>query len=92
VTAEWQRAKPPSVDGLITRCEALSGASRSSCWVRLDREIMTTIVPWVPFLWSRTVSTTGSAVTHFEYDQNAGLISFVHSAVDNNVDPNSLHL
>jgi len=92
VTAEWRRTRPPSVDALIARCERVSGANRRDCWTQLDKTVTTRIVPWVPFLWSHTVTTTASSVTKYEYDQNAGLISFVHIAVDNHVDPNTLSL
>ena len=35
----------------------------------LDKKLMTTVVPWVPYLWANNVDIVGPKVTHWNYDQ-----------------------
>jgi len=56
---------------------------RTSCFVDLDKKIMTDVVPWVPFLWAQNVTTTAPSVTKYEFDQFAGYISLTQIAVNN---------
>ena len=51
---------------------------------------MQNVVPWVPYLWRRQVTLVSPSVTHYVYDQNANLISWSHTAVDNGVSAASL--
>ena len=43
---------------------------------------MENIVPWVPYLWSNVIQTTGPAVTKYVYDQFSDTWSYSHIAVD----------
>jgi peptide/nickel transport system substrate-binding protein len=92
VTSEWQKAKPTSLDANITHCARLSSSARADCWRAFDRTVMQDVVPWVPWRWSNTITPTYKTVTKFEFDQNAALPSFVHIAVNNGIDPNTLSL
>jgi ABC-type transport system substrate-binding protein len=71
----------PDVDRRIRRCEALPGEERLSCWVRLDREVMERVVPWVPILVYRRVDLVSERVTGFSFDQFTGLPALDRVAV-----------
>jgi peptide/nickel transport system substrate-binding protein len=59
----------PSVDKDITACSAALGQARTTCWENLDKNLMTNVVPWVPYLWPNNVFIVGPNVTHWNYDQ-----------------------
>jgi peptide/nickel transport system substrate-binding protein len=59
----------PSVDSNIATCQTKLGQARIDCWEGLDKTLMTTVVPWVPYLWSNNVDIVGPKVTHWNYDQ-----------------------
>jgi peptide/nickel transport system substrate-binding protein len=61
----------PSVDGDINACQKKLAQDRIDCWENLDKKLMTTVVPWVPYLWSNVVKIVGPNVTHWNYDQFA---------------------
>ena len=76
----------PSVDADIDNCKqvALEGDvdATNDCWVALDQKLMEDVVPWVPYLWPEVLTTTGPAVTAWEFDQFAGTTAFSKVAVD----------
>ena len=59
----------PSVDSAIAVCSAKLAQDRTNCWEGIDRKLMTTVVPWVPYLWPNNVFIIGPNVTHWNYDQ-----------------------
>jgi peptide/nickel transport system substrate-binding protein len=59
----------PSVDSDINTCQKKLGQDRTNCWEALDKKVMTTVVPWVPWLWTNNVHIVGPNVTHWNYDQ-----------------------
>jgi len=59
----------PSVDSEIAACSAKLAQDRITCWENVDRKLMETIVPWVPYLWPNNVFIIGPNVTHWNYDQ-----------------------
>ena len=59
----------PSVDSAIAVCSSKLAQDRTNCWEGIDRKLMTTIVPWVPYLWPNNVFIIGPNVTHWNYDQ-----------------------
>jgi peptide/nickel transport system substrate-binding protein len=73
----------PSVDSKMNECYSATGDARSQCWADLDKYLMETAVPWVPYLWATAITVVNPSVTHYEFDQFAGAISFAHIAVDN---------
>jgi peptide/nickel transport system substrate-binding protein len=81
----------PNADADIAKCNALSGDDRTNCWIQFDKDLMTKYVPWVPYLWANAFTVVNEGVTHYEFDQFAGTISFCHISVDNGIDdPTSL--
>ncbi len=59
----------PSVDSAIAVCSSKLAQDRTNCWEGIDKRLMTTIVPWVPYLWPNNVFIIGPNVTHWNYDQ-----------------------
>ncbi len=59
----------PSVDSQISSCAGKIGTDRTNCWEALDKTLMQTVVPWVPYLWPNNVFIIGPNVTHWNYDQ-----------------------
>ena len=60
----------PSVDTRHRRPAAPSWLRhRTNCWESVDKKLMTTVVPWVPYLWPNNVFIIGPNVTHWNYDQ-----------------------
>ena len=51
---------------------------------------MENIAPWVPYLWANSFTITAKSVTHYEYDQFPGVVSFCHIAVDNHISADSI--
>jgi peptide/nickel transport system substrate-binding protein len=72
----------PSVDADIDKCTKLLDAERVTCWEDLDKKLMETVVPWVPYLDASNVDILGPAVAKYEYDQFAGEAAFSRLAVD----------
>jgi peptide/nickel transport system substrate-binding protein len=71
----------PSVNSDLDKCSKLIGGARYSCYARLDRKLMTQIVPWVPYLWSFVTRITSKNVTKYEFDQFATTPAYAHLAV-----------
>jgi hypothetical protein len=44
----------------------------------------------VPYLWANSFTITAPSVTHYEYDQFPGVISFCHIAVNNHISADSI--
>jgi peptide/nickel transport system substrate-binding protein len=59
----------PSVDSQLDKCAPLSGQARLTCYENLDKYLMTSVVPWVPYLSSYVTRITSSNVVHYQYDQ-----------------------
>ena len=59
----------PSVDSAIAVCSSKLAQDRTNCWEAIDKRLMTTVVPWVPYLWPNNVFIIGPNVTHWNYDQ-----------------------
>ena len=75
----------PSIDADIDNCKqvaAFDAQAGLDCWNELDKKLMEEVVPWVPYLWIRVITTIGPAVTSWDYDQFAGTSAFSKLAVD----------
>jgi len=72
----------PSIDADIDKCNVLLDAERLTCWQDLDKKLMETVVPWVPYLDASNVDILGPAVAKYEYDQFGGEAAFARLAVD----------
>jgi peptide/nickel transport system substrate-binding protein len=71
----------PSVDPDINRCNRLSGDVRIGCWAALDKKLMTSVVPWVPYLWAHNLNIIGPKVSKWSYDQFSDQTAYSHVAV-----------
>jgi peptide/nickel transport system substrate-binding protein len=80
----------PSVDDKMNECVGKPADQVDACFAELDNYLMTTAVPWAPWLWATNFTSTNldaGHVTHYEFDQNAGIISYVNTAVSNTATP-----
>jgi peptide/nickel transport system substrate-binding protein len=83
----------PSVDDKMDECVTKSSDEIDACFAELDNYLMTQAVPWAPWLWATNFTTTNldpGHVTHYEFDQNAGIISYVNTAVGNTETPQNV--
>jgi peptide/nickel transport system substrate-binding protein len=77
----------PSVDADIDACQKIPAEQKdqsTQCYADLDKKLMEEHVPWVPYLWAKNITVTGSTVTKWEFDQFSGYLSFTQMAVNNN--------
>jgi peptide/nickel transport system substrate-binding protein len=74
-------ANIPSVYPDLARCGALAGQRRRACYERLDKKLMTGIVPWVPYLQANVAHITGPRVTQWQFDQFTVCTAYAHVAV-----------
>jgi peptide/nickel transport system substrate-binding protein len=73
----------PSVDSVVDKCNVLSGAKQDTCFETLDKDMMTKVAAWAPYLWGRSVVITAPTVTHFVENPWTGLMSITQTKVDN---------
>jgi len=80
----------PSVDDKMNECVQKPTDQVDACFAEMDTYLMTTAVPWVPWLWATNFTSTNldpGHVTQYKFDQNAGIISYVNTAVGNTETP-----
>ena len=58
-----------SVNPQLDKCAVLIDPARTSCYENLDKFLMTGVVPWVPWMWSKVTRITSNNVTHYQFDQ-----------------------
>jgi peptide/nickel transport system substrate-binding protein len=80
----------PNVDKQINDCVSKPADEVNACYAALDTELMTNVVPWVPWVWSTNWTSVNPSVTKYVYDGNANNISYVNSAVDNGLQPENV--
>jgi peptide/nickel transport system substrate-binding protein len=79
---DYPRRGIPSVDDDIDACAVLlPGDERLSCWVALDRKLMTEVVPWIPYLDANRILITSDDVRPYAFDQFSGELSYAHVGV-----------
>jgi peptide/nickel transport system substrate-binding protein len=71
----------PSINSQLDKCSALLGQPRLTCYENLDKTLMTTVVPWVPYLWSTATHITAPNVTKWAFDQFPGGTAYSQVAV-----------
>jgi len=77
----------PSVDADIDACQKIATDQpdqRNQCFADIDKKLMETAAPWVPYLWAKNITVTGNTVTKWEFDQFSGYLSYTQMAVNNN--------
>jgi peptide/nickel transport system substrate-binding protein len=76
----------PSVDADVDACQkipATQADQRNECFANIDKKLMEDVAPWVPYLWAKNITVTGSTVTKWEFDQFSGYLSYTQMAVNN---------
>ena len=68
----YEITEVPSVDDEMAACASLTGDERVSCWADIDRLLMETVVPFVPYLFDSYLDITSSRIAHYSFDQFAG--------------------
>lgn len=58
-----------------------TGNARYNCFAAVDKVLTTKIVPWIPYMWAKTVTILSSKVTKWNFDQNAGFTALAHVSV-----------
>jgi peptide/nickel transport system substrate-binding protein len=79
--------KVPSIDDQITKCVAEPASTQNDCFAAMDKYLMETAVPWVPWSWANNLVITSPSLTQYVYDTNAGIISLCMVAVNNGKAP-----
>ncbi len=73
----------PSIDNQANACAAIPvGNARTTCYINLDKYLMESVVPWVPYLSETKVHLISSAVTAWDYDQSSDTTAYSHVAVN----------
>jgi ABC-type transport system substrate-binding protein len=81
----------PSVDTKMTECVGKPADQVDACFAELDTYLMTTAVPWAPWLWATQFTSTNlKTVVSYQFDQNAGIISYVNTSVNNGLTPQNV--
>jgi peptide/nickel transport system substrate-binding protein len=74
----------PNPSAEIDKCQTISDPSqRIDCFANIDKMLMETAVPWIPYLWNKVVYITAPSMTKYEFDQFSTEISVTHVAVSN---------
>jgi peptide/nickel transport system substrate-binding protein len=76
----------PSVDADVDACQkipATQADQRNECFANIDKKLMEEVAPWVPYLWAKNITITGSTVTKWEFDQFSGYLAYTQMAVNN---------
>jgi hypothetical protein len=71
----------PDVEDKLSECTGAVDEARFQCWADLDTQLMEEVVPWVPYLFDNNLDIISSNVTHYSFDQFAGLADFGQMAV-----------
>ncbi len=71
----------PSIDKMADNCGKKTGNPRYNCFAAVDKVLTTKIVPWIPYMWAKTVTILSSKVTKWNFDQNAGFTALAHVSV-----------
>jgi peptide/nickel transport system substrate-binding protein len=71
----------PSVNADVDACQAKLAQARTTCWMNLDKKMMTQVVPWVPYLFANVATIIGPNVTHWAYDQFSDTTAYSQVAV-----------
>jgi len=49
--------------------------------LRIDKYLMTNVLPWVPYMWSYVTRITSKNVTHYQFDQFATTPAYANISV-----------
>jgi len=74
-------ANVPSVDAMLDHRRPPAGQPRLSCCENIDKDLMTKVVPWVPFQWGNDHDILGADAPHWALDQASGSVGYAHVAL-----------
>jgi peptide/nickel transport system substrate-binding protein len=81
--AGYDVTEVPSVDEAMAACTATpAGDERVACWADIDRQLMETYVPFVPYLFDNNVQVTSARIINYSFDQFAGITAWDQLAID----------
>ena len=88
LAAKYKVAYPaggiPSIDSEINSCEVLlNGPGRDQCWAKMDQNMTTNVMAWVPYIWGRNIVITAPDVTRYVLDIATSSMSLTQIAVSN---------
>ncbi|HMC37464.1 MAG TPA: ABC transporter substrate-binding protein, partial [Actinomycetota bacterium] len=76
--ASWHYANTtatPNIDGQLDACVPTQGTQRLDCYGGIDKTLMETVVPWVPYRFANEVVITSTRVLNYHLDASTGWIS-----------------
>jgi peptide/nickel transport system substrate-binding protein len=65
----------PSMDDQLNACIPTSGQDRLQCYANVDKTLMETTVPWIPWINANEVVLTSTRVQNYHLDASTGWIS-----------------
>jgi len=63
------------------QCKTLKVTGNCTNVPNVDKTLMTSVVPWVPYLWSYVTRITSKNVTHYQFDQFSTTPAYAQIAV-----------
>ncbi len=82
--ASWKYAlttPTPNIDSQMDACVPTQGAQRLDCYANIDKTLMETVVPWVPYRFANEVVITSTRVQNYHLDASTGWISLATLAL-----------
>jgi peptide/nickel transport system substrate-binding protein len=76
--AGWHYANTtptPNIDSQLDACVPTAGTQRLDCYAAIDKTLMETVVPWVPYRFANEVVITSSRVQNYHMNASTGWIS-----------------
>jgi ABC-type transport system substrate-binding protein len=74
----------PNIDDQLNQCIPVpTGPQRNACYANVDKALMETAVPWVPWLDANEVVLTSTRVQNYHLDASTGWISLALVALAN---------
>ncbi len=63
------------MDDQLNACTPTSGQGRLQCYANVDKTLMETTVPWIPWINANEVVLTSTRVQNYHLDASTGWIS-----------------
>jgi peptide/nickel transport system substrate-binding protein len=76
-------APTPNIDAKLEACVPLTGTARGQCYAGIDTELMTNVVPWIPFRFANQVVITSKRLANYVFDDFATWVSLDQIALVN---------
>jgi ABC-type transport system substrate-binding protein len=73
----------PGIDPLLTQCIPTLAQAREQCYANVDKQLMETVVPWVPYRSANEVVITSQRSVNYHLDAATGWISLSQIALKN---------